>query len=118
MVHYARVSYHNPSCMVIDTGLDDGTTYEPGMMHDYVGICLTSDYPYKLYQFRQVSLGKKMMLFIKKDPRHPENYFSRLIRTQVDPNSSYYPNVGYHEYSVVNSACLNELYVAPFTWDL
>ena len=118
MVNYTRYSYYDRSRLVIDTGLDDGVNFQPGHMHDYVGLNLTTDYPYKLYHFCLSSLGKKMMLFVQKDPRHSDNYFSHLIKTQTDPDSTFYPNVGYHEFSVVNSDCLNELYVAPFDWDL
>ena len=87
-------------------------------MHDFNGICLTSDYPHKLYHFTTVSLGKKMQRFVQSDPRNPNDYFDHKIKTQSDPNESHYPNIGYHEFSVINSACLNEYYVASFDWDL
>ena len=82
MTNYTRYSYHNSDFLVIDTGYDDGKRYEPGLMYDYVGICLTPDYPYKLYNFSLVSLGKKMSRFVKSDPRQPKNYLERLIKTQ------------------------------------
>ena len=118
LVNYTRYSHASTDSLVIDTGFDNGTTHELGYMHDYVGICLTSDYPHKLYHFNPRSLGKKMLRFVQNDPRKADDYFAHLIKTQVNPDESYYPNVGYHEFSVFNSDCLDPLYVAPFDWDL
>ena len=118
LTNYTRYSFHDSEFLVIDTGLDDGVRYEPGSMFDYVGICLTSDYPYKLYNFSTASLGKKMQRYVQSDPREPNDYFSHLIKTQASPDETFYPNVGYHEFSVADSARLDPLYVAPFDWDL
>ena len=117
MLNYVRFSYHNSDSLVIDIGVDNGERYEIGYMHDFVGIGLTTDYPYKLYNFNLLSLGKKMTRFVKSDPRNSADFFTRLIKTQVSPDDTFYPNVG-TEFSVANSACLDPLYVAPFDWDL
>ena len=117
MVNYTRFSYHDPNSLVIDTGIDNGECYEAGFMHDFVGIGLTTDYSYKLYNFSLLSLGKKMTRFVQSDPRAKDNYFARLIKTQASPDETFYPNVG-TEFSVADSARLDPLYVSPFDWEL
>ena len=117
-MNYVRYSHHDSTKLVIDTGFDDGKTCEMGLMHDFVGLCLAPDYPYKLYNFSLDSLGKKMRRFVESDPRSADDYFCHKIKTQRSPDETFYPNVGYSEFSVADSARKDPLYVAPFDWPL
>ena len=105
-------SYYDDTRLVLHVGNE----HESGPMHDFMGLLLTDDYPYSLYQFSLDSLGRRKKDLVLSKPRDPVDVFRFKIRRQVTANETFRLCNNQWEFFIANSALLDIDAVATFDW--
>ena len=105
-------SYYNDDRLVLNVGNE----HETGPMHDFLGLQLTDDYPYSLYQFTLDSLGRRKKDYVLSKPRHSDDVFRHKISHQTTPNASFNLCNNRWEFFVANADLMDIDAIAQFDW--